>query len=158
LVRFRHRQRLATATMKFSPCEPQCACGDTCECANCAGAKIEAIAGQTNFSGPAPFYFQWGRRSIQMEHRCGLRGPVAIKVRLRTRHGLIGDGEISEISASGALLRSHFPVALYSTLVVQSLLPRPHRARAEAQLTGEVVRHVPDGFALEWTEFAPEAV
>jgi hypothetical protein len=41
---------------------------------------------------------------------------------------------------------------------VQSLSAKTNRVKAETRLTGEVVRHVSGGFALEWTEFAPEAV
>ena len=93
-----------------------------------------------------------------MEHRCGLRRPVAIKVRLRTQHGRSGDGEISDISASGALLRSDLTAALHSRLVVESVSAKHNRVKTEAPLTGEVVRHVSGGFALEWTEFSPEAV
>ena len=90
-----------------------------------------------------------------MEHRHGHRRPAAAKVRLTTSSGVTADAVICEISASGALLRSHLPVSLHSVLSVQ-LLMVGHRQRADSTVSAEVIRHVTGGFAVEWTEFSPQ--
>jgi hypothetical protein len=111
-----------------------------------------------NFFSVAAFSSHRGHWNRQMEHRCGLRQAAAIKVRLRTAGGVVAEAEICDISASGALLRCHLPVALHSRLSVQIQSGRVDRSKPDARLFGEVVRHVEGGFAVEWTEFSPQVM
>jgi hypothetical protein len=92
-----------------------------------------------------------------MEHRCGYRRAAATKVRLRTSNGVTADGEICDVSSSGALLRSHLPVSVHAVLSVRLLTVR-NAPSGESTVSAEVVRHVSGGFAVEWTEFSPGAI
>jgi PilZ domain-containing protein len=93
----------------------------------------------------------------KMEHRCGSRRPAATKVRLKTSNGVSAEAQICEISASGALLRSHLPVSLHSVLTMRLLSAR-HAPNTENLVVAEVIRHVTGGFAVEWTEFSPQPI
>ena len=82
---------------------------------------------------------------------------MRLHVTIRTLNGLAAEGEIRDISSSGALVSSALPVPLNTTVLVRldRLSGRSNGGRAVA---AEIVRHVPGGFALEWAEFACEPV
>jgi hypothetical protein len=92
-----------------------------------------------------------------MEHRCGLRRVLKAPVILRTRSGLSAEGQVCDISASGALIRSPLPLSLHATVFLQFASARSAK-RQRSSVMAEVVRQVEDGFAVEWTEFSPPAV
>jgi hypothetical protein len=92
-----------------------------------------------------------------MEHRCGLRRVLKAPVILRTRSGLTAEGQVCDISASGALIRCPLPLSLHATVFLQFASARSAR-RPRSSVMAEVVRQVDDGFAVEWVEFSPEAV
>jgi hypothetical protein len=92
-----------------------------------------------------------------MEHRCGLRRVLKAPVLLRTRSGLTAEGQLCDISASGALIRCPLPLSLHATVFLQFASPRSGK-RQRSSLMAEVVRQVEDGFAVEWVEFSPQAV
>lgn len=93
-----------------------------------------------------------------MEHRCGYRRTVDVSVIIRSQAGLTGKGRICEVSASGARLISALPLTLESTVLVQFSVRLDTGRTDRRSLAAEVVRQTEDGFGLEWTEFAPEAV
>jgi hypothetical protein len=95
---------------------------------------------------------------MTMEHRCGFRRAVSSAVIVRCRNGIAAKGSISDISASGALVRSPLPVPLHGIVLVQ-FLDACHKPGARRPIVvGEIVRHTNDGFALEWAIFSPEVV
>lgn len=89
-----------------------------------------------------------------MEHRCGNRRETRLKVRLRTGNGIVAEGVILDISSSGALVRTLLPASLFTSVRVQIMKLSASRGQVSAQ----VVRVVPGGFAVEWSEFACEPV
>jgi hypothetical protein len=91
-----------------------------------------------------------------MEHRCGYRRIVNVPTRVRTRSGLVGQGTLCEVSLSGARLNCSLPLPILSVVLVQFAVRRADAAPKRATLEAEVVRQTDTGFALEWTEFAPE--
>jgi PilZ domain-containing protein len=93
-----------------------------------------------------------------MEHRCGHRRSVQLRVTLRTRSGLVGHGTLTEVSASGARIESQLPLALDSVALVQCRLGGETGASRRITLEAQVVRRTIDGYGLEWTRFAPEEV
>jgi hypothetical protein len=90
-----------------------------------------------------------------VEHRWGQRLPVRARVGLRSRGGLQGIGYISDISISGALLVTGMR-ALPMSLVKIFLPVGPSMKRVS--IAGHVVRCTDEGFAVEWSELAPEVL
>jgi PilZ domain-containing protein len=93
-----------------------------------------------------------------MEHRCGSRRTVSSAVIVRSHNGIAAKGSISDISASGALVRSSLPVPLHGIVLLQFLDACHEPGRRRALVVGEIVRHTKDGFAVEWAIFSPEVV
>jgi hypothetical protein len=92
-----------------------------------------------------------------MEHRWGHRRDIDRSVHLATRSGLVARGRLTNVSISGAFLESPLPVSLFSYVQIQFNAMLNGRRTATA-VEGQVVRKDATGFALEWCEFAPEAV
>ena len=92
-----------------------------------------------------------------MEHRWGYRREINRQVNLETRGGLAARGRITNVSISGAFIASHLPVRLFSYVSVH-FTTQHHRKRTPITVEGQVVRKEASGFAIEWCEFAPEAV
>ena len=95
---------------------------------------------------------------MNMEHRCGYRRPISTAVVIRAANGLAARGHLCEISASGALVRSHFPAPLHGQVLLQFVEVSPESRRSRPVVRGEIVRHTSDGFAIEWLEFSPAVV
>ena len=93
-----------------------------------------------------------------MEHRCGYRRVVDVPVRIRSREGVAGQAILREVSLSGARLECSLPLPALATVLVQFALRHAANAPKRVRIEAEVVRRTDTGFALEWTEFAPEAV
>jgi len=93
-----------------------------------------------------------------VEHRCGHRRQVGMRVTLYTRSGVVGEATICEISASGARLQCCLPLWSQSVVGLQFLTPLESGQRIRQRVEAEVVRQTEDGFAIEWLQFAPEAV
>lgn len=89
-----------------------------------------------------------------MEHRWGERLSVRTRVALRARGGLQGIGYIRDVSISGALVVSSMHASSMSFVRISL----PAGTSAGKSLEGQVVRHTTDGFAVEWSELAPELV
>ena len=92
-----------------------------------------------------------------MEHRWGQRVEIRRRVRLRTRSGVVGHGMLHDVSISGAFIVSPLPARLLSYIQVQ-FTTADHGYQFGTAVEGQIVRRTPQGFALEWCEFAPEVV
>jgi hypothetical protein len=92
-----------------------------------------------------------------MEHRWGARHAADHAVQLRTRDGVASQGRVVDVSISGALIATLMPAPTLSYIRVFLASDQPDR-RARTMIEGQVVRHTAEGFALEWCEFAPDAV
>jgi hypothetical protein len=91
-----------------------------------------------------------------MERRYGQRRTSSLTVTLRTKQGVAVEGQVSEISSSGALVAAPWPAKLNSQVLLQF---RVHRSNSkEAAAWAEVIRRAPNGFAVEWEEFSPPVV
>ena len=88
-----------------------------------------------------------------MEHRCGFRRTATAQVLIRTPDGISAKAELRNISASGALLRTHLPTPLYALVSVRF----PGRFD-QHWIEAHVVRQADEVLAVEWTEFSPEIV
>lgn len=89
-----------------------------------------------------------------MEHRCGHRRIVHVKVRVSTRGGLSGYGCLIEASGSGARLVTPLALSLHSIVILifdDIKTGECKRLRLEA----EVIRCASNGYGIEWTQFAP---
>ena len=83
---------------------------------------------------------------------------VDARVTVRTRNGLVTRGVLQNVSASGALIASPLALPLHTTVLVQIEAADSHRTFGRVALAGEVARVTEDGFAIEWSEFAPRTL
>jgi hypothetical protein len=93
-----------------------------------------------------------------VEHRCGPRRAVQISVRVSTRAGLVGRATLCQVSASGAYMLCNLPLAEYSTVTIQLEGWKAPALRKRVSLDAQIVRRTEAGFAVEWVDFAPEAI
>ena len=77
---------------------------------------------------------------------------------VRTRNGLVVRGVLQNVSASGALITSPLTLPVHTAALVQIEAADAHRTFGRVALAGEVVRVTDDGFAIEWSEFAPRTL
>jgi hypothetical protein len=91
-----------------------------------------------------------------MEHRCGYRRNLEAVVTVRTRGGATVQGQVLNVSASGALIRGVLQVPLHTQVLVQ--IEARGRIAGRISLAGEISRVTADGFAVEWSEFAPQGL
>ena len=96
--------------------------------------------------------------NTDMEHRCGHRRIIEARVTVRTRSGLVTRGVLQNVSASGALITSPLALPLHTTVLVQIEAADSHKTFGRVALAGEVARVTEDGFAIEWSEFAPRTL
>lgn len=75
---------------------------------------------------------------------------------VRARNGVTVEGRVLNVSASGALIRGVMQVPVHTQVLVQ--IDAPSRLAGRISLAGEIVRITGDGFAVEWSEFAPQAL
>lgn len=83
---------------------------------------------------------------------------VEARVTVRTRSGLVTRGVLQNVSASGALIASPLALPLHTVALVQIEAADSHRTFGRVALAGEVVRVTDEGFAIEWSEFAPRTL
>jgi PilZ domain len=95
-----------------------------------------------------------------MEHRWGQRAGVCLRTRLICRPYAIGVGWLSELSLSGAFIRTDLaPVTLSHVDIVFDGPESGGSPREAGSVVGaRVVRTQPDGVGVEWDELAPAAV
>jgi PilZ domain len=92
-----------------------------------------------------------------MEHRWGRRCELYRMVLLRTAGGEALSAHLRDISLSGAYLESTASVPLMQPIDVELRIGFESHAHSCA-VRGCVVRRDARGIAIEWCEFAPEAV
>ncbi|HET7811908.1 MAG TPA: PilZ domain-containing protein [Steroidobacteraceae bacterium] len=84
-----------------------------------------------------------------MEHRWGQRRPCRACVRVTSAAGFAGDGELRNVSMSGAYLMTPMPLPLFSRLTVA--VYRRDGSR-HAEYTATVARRDDAGVGIEWLE------
>jgi len=89
-----------------------------------------------------------------VEHRWGRRKATHQRVQILTVGGLSARGYITDISVSGAFVRTSLPARLLSTVQI-SLVTDSARLQALGTVAAQVVRKTPDGVGIEWYEQAP---
>lgn len=92
-----------------------------------------------------------------MEHRWGNRRDINRTVHIETRAGVASRGRITNVSISGAFVRTALPAPLFSHIRLQ-FTGMVHGKRAPISVEGQVVRKDESGFGVEWSEFAADAV
>jgi hypothetical protein len=86
-----------------------------------------------------------------MEHRWGRRRPCRARVCITAGDNLAGDGQLRNVSMSGAFLETALPLALHAQIVVAVLRDGNHQA---LEFVATVVRLEQDGVGIEWQEAA----
>jgi hypothetical protein len=89
-----------------------------------------------------------------MDHRCGTRITVDAPVVLIYPGHAIGTGTMTELSMSGAFVRTHFVPPELVCIYVAGAPPARDRRRFKAT-EGYAVRRCHHGIAVEWVEFSP---
>jgi PilZ domain len=92
-----------------------------------------------------------------MEHRWGQRFAVDIEVRVGSRPYAVRTGRLMDLSMSGASIKIGMDLRVLSRVQVALLMPGrfPH---ATPVISAYVARRHRDGVAVEWCDFAPQAV
>jgi hypothetical protein len=92
-----------------------------------------------------------------MDHRWGARTPVHLDVRLVCKPAAIAPGWLSDVSISGAYVRTELMMQLLSPvrIVVVDRLPSGRRSM---DLAAYVVRRDSGGLGLEWRNLAPKSL
>ncbi len=94
-----------------------------------------------------------------MEHRWGERLRVELPVRIWTGDGNVGGGRVMDLSVSGAFIATPLQVPLLSPVNVVFRSRRYNgRLRDSPTYVAHVVRREPNGFGIEWFDFATEDV
>lgn len=92
-----------------------------------------------------------------MEHRLGHRLPTHEEVFVSIGEATAIAAVMTDMSVSGAFVRSESRPGLFSTVWV-----RWHKgegsARSRPVVPAQVVRQSSEGFGIEWADFAPRAV
>jgi hypothetical protein len=90
-----------------------------------------------------------------MEHRWGDRRQVILSIRLYGSDRSAAIGLLTDISLSGAYVRTAFTPADLSQINIEvDEHDRGNTGPGPLQLQGRVVRHGPTGVGIEWKEFA----
>jgi hypothetical protein len=87
-----------------------------------------------------------------MEHRWGQRRQINRSVLLKTQGGLAAQGQIRNVSLSGAFIVTPLPVAPLTRLQLFFGVEGSDR-RLLQPVDGQVVRRTNEGIAVEWREF-----
>ncbi len=92
-----------------------------------------------------------------MEQRCGTRRPVKVDVYVHTRDAVCLLGQLCEISASGAFIRTPLAAKPSSYVAVQLLAAEP-LPREILFVEGQIVHRTQDGIGIEWSHYGPGLV
>jgi hypothetical protein len=92
-----------------------------------------------------------------MDHRWGARTPVHLNVRLICHPGAITPGWLSDVSISGAYVRTELVMQLLSPVRIV-LVDRLPSGRGSMDLAAYVVRRDSVGLGLEWRNLAPKSL
>jgi hypothetical protein len=92
-----------------------------------------------------------------IDHRWGARTSVNLDVRLVCQPGAIAPGWLTDVSISGAFVRTELMVPPMSPvrIVVVDRLPSGHRSM---DLPAYVVRRERDGLGIEWWKLSPKTL
>jgi hypothetical protein len=94
-----------------------------------------------------------------MEHRWGDRRRVTLPVRIRRLGHKSAVGWLTDISLSGAYVRTTAALSLVSRIHVEvDARGAGNTGPRQLRLQGRVVRHGAAGVGIEWVEFASETL
>jgi hypothetical protein len=92
-----------------------------------------------------------------MEHRWGERVAVDFPVRVTALRFSVRDGQLSDLSVSGALVRAELEARVLSRIQIALVLPLWLKHESPV-VEAYVARKHRNEFGIEWCEFAPRAV
>ena len=92
-----------------------------------------------------------------MDHRWGERIQVDFPVRLTAHPFAKRDGRLTDLSVSGAYIKTSVLIRLRSRLEV-TLLASPWARHEAVVVEAYVARRYREGLGIEWCEFAPTPV
>jgi hypothetical protein len=92
----------------------------------------------------------------KMEHRYGTRFASNGYVLLEDVEGVTARAILNDISVSGARLQCPLRVPIGARVYVR--FPTSKGARFSRRIVGQMVRETEDGFAIEWFDFAADAL
>jgi hypothetical protein len=91
-----------------------------------------------------------------LEHRWGERVGVNIPVRVEAAALPGANGCMTNLSLSGALMKSDCDLRLHTLIEVSMALPAP--STRTAVIKAHVSRKFKEGVGIEWYEFAPNII
>ena len=91
-----------------------------------------------------------------MEHRWGERVQVDIPVRITVGPFAVRDGQLVDLSVSGALIETELHLRVMARVQV-AILSRVFKHHAPT-VAAYVTRNHKNGVGIEWCEFAPNAI
>lgn len=92
-----------------------------------------------------------------MDHRWGQRIVVDLPVQLLCHPRTIAVGRLTNVSVSGAYVRTGLVPALLAPVRILGFLSESEGTR-RAAVEGYVVRREREGFGIEWFELAPAGI
>jgi hypothetical protein len=92
-----------------------------------------------------------------VEHRWGQRKAAYQCVRIVTAGGISAQGYITNVSVSGAFIRTPLPARVLSTVQIAFVTDSP-RLQDTGVIAAQVVRKTRDGLGLEWCEQVSDIV
>jgi hypothetical protein len=93
-----------------------------------------------------------------MEHRYGIRYSSAIDVFVRSQSGqLAAKGRLTDVSISGAFVRTSTPIAPLSSITIE-VLSVVASARRFKPIEAQVIRRTDSGLGIEWKELTPASL
>jgi hypothetical protein len=91
-----------------------------------------------------------------LEHRWGERVRVNIPVRVEAAALSGANGCVTDLSLSGALIKSDCDLRLHTLIEVSMALPAP--STRTAVIKAHVSRKLKEGVGIEWYDFAPNII
>jgi hypothetical protein len=91
-----------------------------------------------------------------MEHRWGERFSLDVSVRLTARPFAVRNGRLTNVSVSGAFIRTGLDLRPLTR--IQIVLEAARGRHPTPLIAAYVTRILPEGVGVEWCEFAPKAI
>ena len=92
-----------------------------------------------------------------MEHRWGQRKAVRQRVRVTLAGAIAAQGQVANVSISGAFVRTLLPAPAFSIVQI-AFIAGDRRSLASGIVAAQVVRRTPEGLGLQWCEHVPKIV
>jgi hypothetical protein len=93
-----------------------------------------------------------------VEHRWGQRKEVRQRVRVVLAGAIAAQGQVANVSISGAFVRTLLPAPVLSIVQIAFVADDDRRSLASGTVAAQVVRRTPEGLGLEWCDQVPKIV